>query len=55
MKKRWLLLVLGLGLALTFVVTGSDLLPIRFTFDETTEGWLPVPPPTGTKTTIIDR
>jgi hypothetical protein len=52
MKKRWLLLVLGLGLALTFVVTGSDLLPIRFTFDETTEGWLPVPPPTGTKTTI---
>lgn len=54
MKKRWSLLVLGLalGLALTFVVIGSDLLPIRFTFDETTDGWLPVPPPTGTKLTL---
>jgi len=54
MKKRWSLSVLGLalGLALTFVVIGSDLLPIRFTFDETTDGWSPVLPPTGTETTI---
>ncbi|MDQ1327685.1 MAG: hypothetical protein QG641_968, partial [Candidatus Poribacteria bacterium] len=54
MKKRWHLLVLGLalGLALTFVVISSDFQPIRFSFDETTDDWLPVPPPTGTETTI---
>ncbi len=44
-----LVLGLALGLALTFVVISSDLLPIRFTFDETTDGWLPVPRPIGSK------
>ena len=50
MNKR--LSMLALGLVLTFTVVDSYSMPIRFTFEETTEDWMAVPPPDGTELTM---
>ena len=54
MKKRWFVLGSGLiaGLALTLVVLCTNTLSMKFTFDETMDGWVPIPPPTGTELTL---
>jgi hypothetical protein len=54
MYKRLAILALGIlfVLILTSAAISSDLMPIKFTFEETTDGWLAVPPPDGIELTM---
>lgn len=54
MKKKLLVLVAAVAAGLLLLRTASRPEPqaVRFTFEEGTEGWVAIPPPMGTETTL---